>query len=50
MEHPVAKVREFHEQMKAEMRTIQANQQEMIVNMDVWKEGMEACVGKLEAN
>jgi hypothetical protein len=61
MEHPLAKVREFHEEMKAEMRTIQAdtdvtlkemkaNQLEMIANMDAWKEGMEVCVGKLEAN
>lgn len=60
-EHPLVKVREFHEELKAEMRTIQAktdatskemkaNQQEMAANMHAWKKGMEACVGKLEAS
>lgn len=61
MEHLLAKVEELHEEMKAEMRTNQvnmnstvkemkANQWEMMVNMDARKEGLEVCVGNMEAN
>lgn len=46
MEHPLVKVREFHEEMKAEMRTIQdktdVTPKEMKANMYAWKEGIGA--------
>jgi hypothetical protein len=34
----------------AYLKEMKANQQEVTAKMDTWIEGMEACVGKLEAN
>jgi hypothetical protein len=36
--------------MDTTIKDKKTNQQVMTAKMDAWKEGMEACVGKLEAN